>query len=37
MFGTDLIISPERPITKAVHGFSLERVLSDPEDRSQIL
>lgn len=37
MFGTDLIISPERPITEAVHGFSLERVLSDPENRSQIL
>lgn len=36
MFGTDLIIGPERPVTQAVCVFSLESILSDPENRSPI-
>jgi len=42
MFGTDLIIYPERPITQAAYVFSLEYILSeyttcsdlDPENRN---
>lgn len=44
MFGTDLIIYPERPITRATHIFSLEYIWSeymacsdlDPEHRNPI-